>query len=155
MGFRISGLASRQFAHLFGRPDDVLAANGAVRRIVDEHPGYPCRIALVDAPLGRPVLLVNYEHLPVATPFRSRHAVYVQEDAEAAALAVGEVPAVLRRRVLSVRAFDRAGMMVDADIVDGVSLEPVVERLLGIAETEFLHVHFAKPGCFAARVDRA
>jgi hypothetical protein len=62
---------------------------------------------------------------------------------------------MLRGRLLSVRAFDAACMMVDADAVAGVMLEPVIERLLAREDVAFLHVHFAKQGCYAARVDRA
>lgn len=52
-------------------------------------------------------------------------------------------------------AFDRAGMMLDADVVDGPALEPLIARLLGDPRADCLHIHFARPGCYAARVERA
>jgi len=64
------------------------------------------------------------------------------------------VPEVLRRRLLSVRAFDGHGMMLDADVADGRVVEGVFERMLERKDVEYLHVHNAKPGCFAARVYR-
>ena len=45
MSFRITGLPSERFTHLFELPDEVLALQGAVRRIADsrtsQRPG-PC-----------------------------------------------------------------------------------------------------------------
>jgi len=60
---------------------------------------------------------------------------------------------MLRTRLLSLRAFDAHGMLVDADVVDGRALEPALDRLL--ADAAYVHVHFAKPGCYAALVRRA
>jgi len=154
MSFQISGLPRTDFEALFALSDAGLAARDARRMIVDRKPGFPCRVSLADAELGETVLLVNYEHLPVASPFRSRYAVYVRENAAAARLAPGEVPAVLRSRLLAVRSFDDAGMLLDAQITEGVALEAVLHRALEPDTVAYLHLHFAKPGCFAARVDR-
>ncbi len=65
------------------------------------------------------------------------------------------MPEVLRSRTLSLRAFDAAGMMLDADLVEGRALEGAAERLLADPAVAYLHAHFAKPGCFACRIDRA
>ena len=154
MSFRISGLAANEFAALFGSTDAELAARNACRVVADRHPGFPCRVSLIDAQRGESVLLVNYEHLPVATPYRSRYAIYVRENASDARLAVNEIPQVLQHRLLSLRAFSRAGMLLDADVAEGAALAPALERLLAPAEVAYLHVHNARPGCFAARVDR-
>lgn len=155
MPFRITGLPAAPFAPLFALSDAELRRHGAVRQVADRTPGFPCRVSLKDAEPGETVLLVHHEHQPADTPYRAGHAVYVREGAVEARPAVGEVPAVLRRRLLSVRAFDAEGMMVDADVVDGAALEPVAERLLARPEVSYLHLHNAKPGCYAARVDRA
>ena len=155
MSFQVSGLPGAQFAPLFGLSDAVLAARDIVRRTANASPGFPCRVSLMDAVPGETLLLLNFEHLSVASPYRSRHAIYVREYAEEARVAVGVVPEVLRRRLLSVRAFDAQGMMLDADVVDGREVDGVFERMLGRRDVEYVHVHNAKPGCFAARVDRA
>ena len=154
MSFRILGLPVAPFAPLFGLAGDELAARGVVRRVADQRPGFPCRVSLRDADLGETVLLLNYEHLPVSGPYRSRHAIYVREYAEEHTPDVNEVPEVLRSRLLSVRAFDAAGMMMDADVVAGEILAPVINRQLGHLAVAYLHLHNAKPGCFAARVVR-
>jgi len=62
---------------------------------------------------------------------------------------------VLENRLLSLRAFSTAGMLLDADVSQGAELRGDIERLLGRAEVAYLHVHNARPGCYAARVDRA
>ncbi len=154
MAFQISPLDEGDFSHLFNRSDADLAAHGAVRMRADVHPGFPCRVSLEDAAIGESVILVNYEHLPVASPYRSSHAVFVREGCETASPLVDEVPESLRIRLLSIRAFDGQGMMRDADVVHGGELETAVERLLDDPDVAYLHVHNAKPGCYAARIDR-
>jgi hypothetical protein len=154
MSLRITGLPAADFAPLFALPDADLAARGAMRVVADAPHAYPCRVSLTDAAPGQPLLLVNYEHQPAATPYRSRHAVYVREG-ETTFDAVDQVPDQLRRRILSLRAFDAAGMLLDADLVEGSTLEGVAERLLALPGAAYLHAHFAKPGCYAARIERA
>ena len=155
MTFRISALPAAPFAPLFGLSDRDLAARGVVRRIADRQPGFPCRVSLQDAGVGEAVLLLNYEHLPAPGPYRSGHAIYVREHAIECRPDVDEVPEVLRTRLLSVRAFDADGFMLDAEVVDGAGVGEVVNRLFGDQRVDFLHLHNAKPGCYAARVDRA
>jgi len=155
MAYVISGLDPAPFRELYGRSDTELAAAGAVRRIADAMPGFPCRITLEDAEPGEALLLVNHEHLPVDSPYRSRHAIFVREGAETPARFEDEVPEQLERRLLSVRGFDKAGMMTGADVVEGAELEPLIARFFADPAVEYLHVHNAKPGCFAARVDRS
>lgn len=155
MKFRISGLSAEPFQHLFGQSDEALAAQGVQRLMADRKPGFPCRVSLRDAQPGESVLLLNYEHQPADMPYRSSHAIFVREGATEARPAIDEVPEALRLRVLSVRAFDEDAMMVDADVVDGRALEPVIDRMLARSEVAWLHLHNAKPGCYATRVDRA
>jgi hypothetical protein len=154
MAFRITGLPAADFAHWFALDDAALAAHGAVARIADAQPGFPCRISLTDAAPGERVLLINYEHLPVDSPYRSRHAIYIRAG-ETTFDAVDSVPPMLRSRLLSLRAFDADGMLVAADVVAGDALEAALEPLLGDARTAYVHAHFARPGCYAARIERA
>ncbi len=155
MTFRIHALPAEPFQHLFGASSEALAALGIERRIADCKPGFPCRISLRDAEPGETVLLLNYKHQAANSPYRASHAIYVREHAEQAQPEIGEIPDVLGLRLMSVRAFDRAGMMVDADVVHGAELRPVLERLLAMPEVDYLHLHNAKPGCYAARAERA
>ena len=154
MSFHITGLPADPFADLFSLSDAALAARGAVRRSADRAPGFPCRISLTDAEVGEEVILTHYEHHPVDSPFRSSYAIYVREG-ERTFDAVDEVPMMLRSRLLSLRAFDMQGMLLDADVVEGGEVERLIERLFADAGVAYIHIHFAKPGCYAALVERA
>ena len=155
MSFRITGLPAEPFAPLFAMTDAELAEHGAVRQIADaREPGYPCRVSLTDSRPGDELVLVNYEHHPVASPYRMRFAIYVR-NGEKRFDAIDEVPAQLRARTLAVRAFDAKAMMVGWELIEGRDLEAAIERLFANDRAAYLHVHFAAPGCYAARVDRA
>ena len=154
MDFKITGLPAAAFESHFTLSDAELATRGAIRMVADRRPGFPCRVSLRDADPGETVLLLNFEHLCVATPYRSRHAIFVRHNATEARLEVNEVPEVLLTRLLSVRAFSHDGMMLDADVMQGRGLATAIERMLNTPQVDYLHVHNAKPGCFAARVDR-
>ena len=154
MSYRISGLDIEPFAHLFTLDDEALAARGARRRIADAKPGFPCRVTLEDAEPGERLILLNYVHQPADSPYRASHAIYVRERATHAATYVDVVPAVLRTRTLSVRAFDAKGMLRDADLVEGTDLDATIPRMLADTRTAYLHVHYATPGCYAALVER-
>jgi hypothetical protein len=155
MSYRIRGLDPALFRHLYGLSDDKLRAYGARRCVVDAMPGFPDRIELRDLAPGETALLVNFVHQPAATPYRASHAVFVREGAAAPAEVIGDVPEVMRRRPLSLRAFDAEHMMVGAELVDGARADATIRALLADPAVGYIHAHYAKPGCFAARIDRA
>jgi hypothetical protein len=155
MSFRITGLPAEHFAHLFALSDKELAARGAVRRVADQRkPGYPCRVSLTDSQPGDELLLVNYEHHAVNSPYRMRFAIFVRQG-ERTYDAVDQVPEQLRIRKLAVRAFNADAMMLGCELVEGRDLEAAIEQLFANPLAAYLHVHFAAPGCYAARVERA
>lgn len=154
MTFQISALPRARFAPLWALNDEELARSGARRCMVTAKPGFPCRVSLKDAAVGEEVLLINFEHQPAATPFRASHAVYVRPQAREANLAAGEVPALLRCRLLSLRAFDREGMMVDAEVTEGADIDRLIAQLFADPRAAYIHAHAAKAGCYLARIDR-
>jgi hypothetical protein len=155
MSFRITGLDAEPFRHLYGLSDSELAARGAIRYVAESKPGYPDRVELRDVEPGESVLLVNYEHQPVDSPYRASHAIFVREGAEKAYNRVGEVPQCMRGRTLSLRAFDDKGLMVDADLVEGDDVEAMITRMFDNPNVDYIHAHNARRGCYAARIDRA
>lgn len=155
MTFQILPLPPSQFSHLFGADEAALEAAGAVPYVADSKPGFPCRISLEDAEPGERLLLVNYEHMTAATPYRSAHAIYVRDGARGAQVRPGEVPDMVASRLLSVRAFDASGMMLDAQVTEGSGAAQVFDRLLGLDGAAWLHVHSAARGCYLAKVVRA
>ena len=155
MFFRITGLNPAPFLHLYGLPDVELSTHGAKRYLADKKPGFPDRIEMRDGEPGETFLLLNHVSQPAETPYRSTHAIFVREGATGTYNRVGEVPEVMRVRLLSLRAFDAAGMMLDADVIDGAELETVIERLLANPDASYIHAHNAKRGCYSGRIERA
>jgi hypothetical protein len=153
--FRITALPYDQFGPLFGVSDDDLEAMMARRVVVDEKPGFPCRVSLEDAEVGETVLLLPFLHHDVLSPYRASGPVFVRQGAKRAVPAPGEVPSMLRHRLLSVRAYDDAAMMVGAAVVEGAELEASIMSFFARPEVSYLHVHNAKPGCYNCRVERA
>ena len=155
MRFRIQGLPRSTFAHLIDQPPDVLRRSGAERITVDSSPGYPDRVTLDDVPAGETVLLLNHLHQPADSPFRASHAIFVRERGGETFNEVNVIPPALARRLISLRAFDARDYMIDADITAGAELPALIERMLANPQARYLHAHYAKWGCYAARVDRA
>jgi hypothetical protein len=153
--FRFVALPYAPFGPLFERTDAELAAVGARRMAVDEKPGTPCRVSLVDAEVGETVVLLPFTHHDVASPYRASGPIFVRRGAVEARPEPGEVPALFRHRLLSLRAYDADAMMIGAEVVEGTQLEAAIERQFAAGEARYLHLHNARPGCFNCRIDRA
>jgi hypothetical protein len=144
--------AGRKFQSPFHLSDADLAAQGGVRRTVDGK--YPCRVSLTDSQPGEELLLINYEHHPVDSPYRMRYAIFIREGDQTYDK-VNAIPEQLRTRILAVRSFDNKAMVVENRLVDGNEVEPVLEKMLAPPNVDYLHIHFAAAGCYAAKVERA
>jgi hypothetical protein len=155
MAFQITALEVGQFNHLFAESTESLAKKNIQRMMVDAKPGYPCRVSLQDAEVGDSILLLNFEHLPVDSPYRSAHAIFVRENIAQAADYENEIPDMLLHRMLSVRSFSDAGDLVDAEVCEGKDLQSLIERLFEASAADYLHVHNASRGCYMAKVVRA
>ena len=155
MSFRILGLPATPFLPLANLTDEDLASRHIERRVAQEGVSLPDRIALREARPGERVLLLHYEHQPATTPYRASHAIFVIEGERETFDAVDTVPDIMRKRLLSLRAFDADGMMVDADVVDGRDVEREIDRQLTQPQVAYIHAHYAKRGCYAARIERA
>ncbi len=80
---------------------------------------------------------MNQEHHPANTPFQATHAVYIGRTRRGA-LEIGIVPAALCGGTISPRATDKTPK----------------KRTVAFIHLHY-HLHLAKPGCYAARADRA
>lgn len=154
--FRITGLSPDPFRQLFTMTDEQLNQLGA-RRVIADDARMPCRVSMAHAAVGEELLLLNYEHQPANTPYRSTHAIYVRKLALAneAFDAINIVPDVMSSRLLAIRAFDALHMMIDAEVCEGTEAAQMFERFLSNPNTCYLHVHNARRGCYAGRVERA
>jgi uncharacterized protein DUF1203 len=154
MTYVVRGLDPSPFAKLFGLPDEELAKRAVVRMTVTEKPSFPCRVSLTDRELGESVLLLNHVSHDVANPYRASHAIFVTEGGEEAAEYIDQVPPVFEPRVLSLRGFDRQGMMAEALLTQPGEAEAGIRKLFDNPNIAIIHAHNAARGCFSAKIER-
>jgi hypothetical protein len=153
--FRIVGLPLTEFAPLFSLDNNALAKKQARRLVVDAKPGFPCRVSLEDAEIGEHVILLPFTHHAVESPYQASGPIFVREAATEASLARGEIPEVVRSRLISVRAYSNEAMMVDAAVTAGAELEPQIAKFFANPQISYLHLHNAGAGCYSCSVERA
>jgi Protein of unknown function (DUF1203) len=138
-----------------GVADDARRSPGAVPAVAGDGP-YPVRCCLRDVEDAEGVVLTSVMPFRGESPYAARSPVYLHsERCEGHTVERDAVPAMLRGRLLSVRAYDESHMLTGTEVLPGTELEAAIERLLGGDPGAYLHVHFAGPGCFACRIDRA
>ena len=116
----------------------------------------PCRRCLRDAGAGAALVLAPYVPCTVPSPDAGDGPVFVHADGcEPFAPAPDRLSEQVAGRQLAIRAYDGDAMMTGATVLDGERFAERVPQLLDGEDVAFLHVHFAGPGCFAFRVDRA
>ncbi|TFZ07595.1 DUF1203 domain-containing protein [Ramlibacter humi] len=153
--FQLQGLDPAFFQPLFALDDGELRSRGIVRRFADAADTYPCRVSLGEAALGEELLLLPFEHQPASSPYRASGPIFVRRGVPLADLAPGELPPYVTKRVISLRAYDDAHMIVDASVAEGADIGREIRRLLGRADTAYLHLHNAKRGCYSCKAVRA
>lgn len=152
--FKIKPLSNQEFSNLFELTDFELEKINVKRMIVDEFPGFPCRVSLQDAELGEEVILISYNHHKSTSPYKASGPIFVRKNAKSISLEINEIPKMFNHRLLSLRGYDKNGLMQDADLVKGTKLK---EKLIQIFQNEniiYIHIHNAKPGCFNCLVER-
>lgn len=153
MGFVINALSPRLFEPLFRLTPDEFQSRG-IHAVVADNENYPCRISLRHASIGERLLLLNYEHQPAASPYRSAHAIYIAEGSNEPGWFRDTIPPIMIPRPLSVRAFDAGHCICDAEVVEGRDAMSVLVQMLSVEHVSYLPIHFAKRGCFAATARR-
>ncbi|GAA3891806.1 DUF1203 domain-containing protein [Sphingomonas limnosediminicola] len=153
MSFVVRGIDPAPYKAMFGLPEEALAQRGIVRMTVDS-PTFPCRVSLTDRAIGETVLLLNHISHDVANPYRASHAIFVAEANEEAAEYVDSVPPVFEERVLSLRGFDKEGMMAAAILTQPGEAEAGIRQLFADPNIETIHAHNATRGCFSAKIER-
>jgi hypothetical protein len=154
MTYRITGIDPAPYRNLYGLSDEELASRGIVRMTVTAKPSFPCRVSLTDRDVGESVLLLNHVSHDVANPYRASHAIFVTEGVEEPATYLDQVPPVFELRVLSLRAFDERGMMIDAALTQPGEADAGIRKLFENPAIATIHAHNATRGCFAAKIER-
>ena len=153
MTYRIKGIDPTPYRHLFGLSDEELESRGVVRVTVSDST-FPCRVSLTDRAIGEKVLLLNHVSHDVANPYRATHAIFVTETEQEPAEYIDEVPPVFEPRILSLRAFDKDGMMADAMLTQPGEADAGIRKLFENPAIEMIHAHNAGRGCFSAKIER-
>ena len=152
MTYRITGLDPEPFQTLFDLSNEELASRDAVRMTVTAKPSFPCRVTLEDREIGEQMLLLNHVSHN-GGPYHASHAIFVSDGAPATF--VDAVPPVFGGRVLSLRAFDDEGLMVEAALAQPGEADAVIRKLLANEFVDHIDAHNATRGCFSARIERS
>jgi len=153
--FKLVGLPFEPFSHLFTLSDAELRRATRAGVFATTKPGYPCRVSLSDADIGDELLLLPFEHQPASSPYRSSGPIFVRKAAVPAYLDAGEVPAYVRTRLISVRAYDGAHLMTDALVCEGAGAADAIRAMFAREEIAYIHLHNANRGCFSGTAVRA
>jgi hypothetical protein len=153
--FLLSGLDPAPFAALFDLDDAALRARGMLRRRAEADFGFPCRVSLEDAGAGEELLLLPFRHHAADSPYAASGPIYVRRGVPQARLAPGVVPACVSRRLMSLRAYDAASLMVGAEVAEGAAVAERLAALFADPGVAYVHLHNARPGCFSCAATRA
>ncbi len=152
--FQFHNLEYAEFANYFDKNDT--PNNNAILTIANANPGFPCRVSLDFAPIGTKMLLINFNHHQANSPYASKYAIFVAQNAKAANLEPNELPPFFKRNSpIAFRGFDKNGFLKIAEIAMAPESAPLIERIFENPEIEYIHAHFAAYGCFAAKITRA
>jgi hypothetical protein len=153
--FQLVGLPFEPFASLFALPTAELSKLNALRVVAKEKPGYPCRVSLADAEIGEELLLLPYEHQPANSPYKASGPIFVRKAAVQTIIEPDVIPEYVRRRLMSVRAYDAGHLMTDAMVCPGNDTASLIQKMFSSKEVAYIHLHNANRGCFSCAVNRA
>ncbi|WP_248574806.1 DUF1203 domain-containing protein [Flavobacterium sp. H122] len=154
MNFKLKSLQDVEFSSLFKLDNFELEKIGAVRMIVDKFPGFPCRVSLQDAELEEEVILLPYQHHKTNSPYQASGPIFVRKAAKTAILDVNEIPKMFNHRLLSLRGYDKNGIMKDASVTEGQNLREQIIKVFENEDINYIHIHNARPGCYNCVVER-
>lgn len=154
--FRFTALPHQAFAHLIEQSSEELKKQGIRRVVADASPSFPCRVSLADAEIGETLLMLSHRHHETNSPYQAAGPVFIREKAVSAQPQIGEIPVMftVNNRQFSLRAYDKEGMLKHAKLSAGTELEAAITELFADENVDYIHIHFAAPGCFAAAVVR-
>ena len=152
--FRLKSLEDKEFSNIFELDNLELEKIGAVRMMVDESPGFPCRVSLQDAEIGEEVILLPYQHHKTNSPYQANGPIFVRKIAKTATLDTNEIPQMFNHRLLSLRGYDKNGIMKDASVIEGQNLKEQIIQTFKNEDINYIHIHNAKPGCYNCVVER-
>jgi hypothetical protein len=138
----------------FNLTDKELAEKSMIKMIVDQKPGYPCRVTLEDAEIGEEVLLFPFEFHKTNSPYKASGPVFIRKNAIKAILEVNEIPEMLFQRQQTLRGYDSNGIMITAKSPKRKELRIEIETILCYPRVSYVQIHNTNPGCYNCEVKR-
>ena len=152
--FQVIGIDKSEFNYLFQLNEEQLNNLSAIRSMAKNKPGYPCRVSLEDVEVGEEVILFSYKHHKTNSPYQSIGPIFIRKDAKNCDLKVNEIPKMLSHRLLSLRGYDKKGIMLKATATKGVEIEEFIQNIFVNKFITYIHVHNSSPGCFNCEIRR-
>jgi len=154
MNFLIKALDHKLFEPLFKLSDENLSKIGGLKMIVDDKPGFPCRVSLEDANIGEEVILIPFEHHKTNSPYQAKGPIFIRKGVKQKEFEINEIPKMLNHRLLSYRGYDKDGILKSAKTGEGMNVESVIKEMFKKNEIIYIHIHNSSPGCFNCEVNR-
>jgi hypothetical protein len=154
MNFQIKALDHKQFEPFFSLTDRELSKIGGIKMIVDEKPGFPCRVSLEDANIGEEVILIPFEHHKTKSPYQAKGPIFIRKGVIQKELEINEIPEMFNHRLLSYRGYNKHGIMKSAITGEGKNTKTIIEKMFKMNEIKYIHIHNSSPGCFNCEVNR-
>lgn len=79
----------------------------------------------------------------------------MRKGATQARLPFDVVPDYVRSRLISLRAYDRAHMMIAAEVCPGAEVATQITGMFEDAAVSYIHLHNARRGCYSCLAERA
>jgi hypothetical protein len=130
-------------------------ARGAAVLPEDDGGSFPVRCCLTEEPSAERVLLLSIGVPAADSPYTARSPVYIHRDACPGREPSADPPEILAARRVSLRGYDERHMITGTAVIDGPEVENEAAALLEDERTAYVFAHFAGPGCYACRIDRA
>ena|SRR5690242_12962287 len=122
--------------------------------IVADEDGAPLRCCLRDARAGERLALIAYIPAGADGVCREIGPVFIHADACEGYTEPNAYPAGFRHRQQVFRAYDKAGRIADALLVEGAEAEAGITRLLARPEVATVHSRNVLYGCYMFAIDR-
>jgi hypothetical protein len=152
MRFVISAIPAERLDAM--RRDGTDDAGERLEPFVAEEDGAPLRCCLRDARAGERLLLIAHRPGGTAGAYREIGPVFVHAGPCDGYAEPDSYPAGFRDRQQVLRAYDGAGRIVDAVLVDGVHAESGIARLLGRPGVATVHSRNVLYGCYMFAIGR-
>jgi hypothetical protein len=121
----------------------------------DDGGPFPVRCCLTEEPSADRVLLLSMAVPSQESPYTARSPVYIHRDGCPGSEPSTEPPEILAARSLSLRGYDERHMLTGTAVTAGPDVEREAAKLLDDGRTAYVFAHFAGPGCYACRIERA